>query len=155
MFRLLGRRTSETSFGFLFYVTNVVFLNFLMNWFSNHRVFEQSIKDSQTRLVFSHCSIQMCWLWFRSWTCYRISSRFTSLTFIKLFGLNLRLKTSLNFFFLLLFLFIAQMLDLSFSILNVIVHSVDELLFLRRCHLFTEFSPCSFDLHCFEFLLKL
>lgn len=155
MFRSLGRRTSETSFGFLFDVSYVVLLNLLMDWFSDHWVFEKSIKHSKTWLIFSHCSVQMCWFWLRSWTSNRVSSRLTSLSFIEFFWLDWRLETSLNLLFFLPFLFITQMFKFPFSILNVFVHSVNEFLFLRSCHLFTKFSSFSLNFHCFEFLLKL
>ena len=155
MFRFLRWRASETSFGFLFDVSNVVFLNFLMDWFSNHWIFKESIEHSQTWLVLSHGSIQMRRFRFWSWTRDWVSSWFTSLSLIKLFRLNRRLKTSLNFFFFLSLLLIAQMLNFSFSILNVFVHSVDEFLFLGSCHLFTKLSSCSFNFHCFKFLLEL
>lgn len=97
----------------------------------------------------------MCWFWLRSWTSNWVSSRLTSLSFIEFFWLDWRLETPLNFFFFLPFLFITKMLNFSFSILNVFVHSVDEFLFLRSSHLFTKLSSFSLNFHRFKFLLKL
>ena len=126
----IWRRFSKWCFCLLLNVSYMFLLSLYFDWFSDHWVLEKSIKDSQTCLILYHGPIK---LWaFLLWSCGAnwVSSRFWLWTFVKIFWVNLGLKTSLNLFFFNFLLFIAKMLLLLLSIIYVFIHSVDEFLFL-------------------------
>jgi len=143
------RWSSKRGFCLLLYVFDVFFFHFDFHWFSNHRIFKKPVKNAKIWLCLSHCSIQCRTFLFWSRWANRVSSGLWLWSLIILFGMNLWLETSLDFFFFQFLLFIAKMLYFSLSILNVFIHSVNEFLFLLQWDFLPKFSSLPFNFHNF------